>query len=402
MVESGDVAATVHRGHNTLTRVAMLLSNPFRPDPRVLKEAECLGELGHSVTVICWDRAGEFPDHAFPTGGVTVERIQGISSDYGIGPRQLLHLPRFWKAAVRRLDSLKPTIIHCHDFDTLPAGLWWGKLHRIPVIYDAHEHYADLVKPRLKGLLGYVLYLLIKAAEMIGSFLASAIITVDETLAEKFQKVQKSVVIVGHWPRLSLSRQVARVFSHAELNLIYIGRLSSDRGAIFYLNLLRTLKNRGIPARLGLVGIFIPDHEAEIFWQEAQGLGDEIKFLGWIEYEKIGKVLESADVGLTILMPEPRYIAALPVKLFEYMAAGLPVLASDFAPIREIVQPAQCGALVDPVSGVDQAASILESWWQNPEIPKKFGQNSQRAVNEKYNFEFLAEKIDRLYKDLQK
>lgn len=380
----------------------MLLSNPFRPDPRVLKEAECLGQLGHKVTVICWDRAGEFPDHAFLSEGVTVERIQGIASNYGIGPRQLLHLPRFWKAAVRRLNSLKPTIIHCHDFDTLPAGLWWGKLHQVPVIYDAHEHYADLVKPRLRGLSGNVLYLLIKSAEMIGSLLSSAIITVDETLAQKFLKVQKRVVIVGHWPRLSFSRQIAGAFSHAELNLVYIGRLSSDRGLFFYLDLLRTLINRGIPARLWLVGVFIPDHEAENFWQQAQGLGEVVNFLGWIDYENIGAVLENADVGLAILMPEPRYIAALPVKLFEYMAAGLPVIASDFAAIREIVQSAECGALVDPVSGVNEAARIIESWWQNPEIPKKLGMNSQRVVNEKYNFEFLAEKIDQLYKNLQK
>jgi len=378
----------------------MLLSNPFRPDPRVLKEAECLSELGHHVTVICWDRIDEYPARSVLPGGVVIERIHTVSSNYGIGPRQLLHLPRFWKAALNKLTSLDPGLIHCHDFDTLPAGLWWGKLHHVPVIYDAHEHYADLVKPRLNGVLGESLYYLIKAAEWSGASLADAVITVDETLAAKYRKLQKRVVVVGHWPRLSLSKHIAGVFSRNELNLIYIGRLSSDRGSIYYLDLLRNLRHRGIPAKLWLAGVFLPESESKIFEQHANDLLEHVKLLGWLDYNHIGQILESADVGLAILLPEPRYVAALPVKLFEYMAAGLPVLASDFPSIREIVLSEKCGALVDPTTGVEQAASILESWWQNPEVPKELGLNSNRAVREHYNFENLAEKIDQLYKEI--
>jgi glycosyltransferase involved in cell wall biosynthesis len=99
-------------------------------------------------------------------------------------------------------------------------------------------------------------------------------------------------------------------------------------------------------------------------------------------------------------MPEPRYKAALPVKLFEYMAAGLPVIASDFPLIAEIVNHNLCGSLVDPCASPRDIAEIIHLWWQEKEIPKQMGANGYQAVRERYNWEKLIEKLSVLYKTL--
>jgi glycosyltransferase involved in cell wall biosynthesis len=382
-----------------MSRIGMLLSNPFRPDPRVLKEARSLAQLGHQITIVAWDRQGEYPQQEQPAPGVQVLRVQGVASTYGIGARQILRLPRFWRAALPLLQAAQPEILHCHDFDTLPAGLWWGRRHGLPVVYDAHEYYADLAQPRLKGLGGKLLYQAIRFSEHFAARLASAVITVDQTLGDIYRGVNRRVVIVGHYPPGDQAQQPSGAFSHPELRLIYVGRLSRDRGLLAYAEILRALRRAEVPARLCLAGVFTPASEEDAFWA---AIGDQrpyVDFKGWVGYDQVPGFIRDADLGLAILMPEPRYVAALPVKLFEYMAAGLPVVASRFPQISEVVQGSACGVVVDPLQPA-QAVEAITQFWQDPASARRLGENGRQAVLQTYNWERLVSQIDALYRSL--
>jgi glycosyltransferase involved in cell wall biosynthesis len=378
-------------------QIVMLLSNPFRPDPRVLKEAQSLAEAGFSITIICWDRQAELPPNETIPSGVQIVRIQNVKSSYGIGARQILTIPRFWRSALDLINRLKPDLVHCHDFDTLPAGLFWGKLHHIPVIYDAHEYYADLVRPRLTGLVGKALYIAISSAEKYAASKADAVITVDEILGAVYRRRNHRVLVIGHYPQRSMAEQVNPIFSHSELTLLYAGRISTDRGALLYIDILRCLRNLGVPARLIFAGVITPTSQEHLIKQHMGGVEKYIENLGWIPYQQIQDVYHSADIGLTILQPESRYIAALPVKLFEYMANGLPVIASNFPLITSVVNEAHCGVLVDPLSQPDEIARIIERWWNEPATPRLLGENGRQSVLSKYNWEILGKKLSDLY-----
>ncbi len=380
--------------------VVMLLSNSFRPDPRVLKEADSMAALGHKVIIICWDRTAELAAHEILASGVQVIRIQNVASGYGMGARQMLRLPRFWLAALPILDELQPALVHCHDFDTLPAGLFWGKLNRRPVVYDAHEHFADLCKPRLPRIGGGLLHRLIHTADLFCAWLASAIVTVDETLAAVYGKVNKRIVIIGHYPNRELAAIAKPSSKGDKLTMIYVGRLSVDRGLMVYAELLRQLREQGIPARLRLVGAFTSPAEERLFREQCNNMNDALDIVGWCPYNEVPKLLREADVGLVMLQPEPYYQVALPVKLFEYMAAGLPVVASDFPPIASILNETKCGALVDPTIAKAAFASIRH-WWEHPDEGRIAGENGRQAILQKFNWETLAEKLDELYHQLK-
>ncbi len=89
------------------------------------------------------------------------------------------------------------------------------------------------------------------------------------------------------------------------------------------------------------------------------------------------------------------------LKLFEYMAAGLPVIASNFPSIARVISSADCGLLVDPAGDPATIADTLLSWWQQPAIPVRLGANGRKAILEQYNWEQLANQLDQLYQSLQ-
>ena len=377
----------------------MLLSNSFRADVRVLKEASSLIEKGHRVTVVAWDRQAELAAEETLESGIDVVRIKDVPSAYGVGIRQLARVPRFWLRALKQLRALEPDIVHCHDFDTLPAGLLFGKLRRIAVIYDAHEYYADLCRPRLPGLVGNLVYHTIRLAENFCARLASAVITVDENLGSIFRRLNKRVLIVGHYPKRTTVGPGNPVFANGAMTLFYVGRLSISRGALIYGELVRTLHNQGISARLRLAGSFTPPQDKEVFLAATSDISEHIELLGVVPHEQVPALMAEADVGLALLQPLPRFEVALPVKLFEYMAAGLPVLISDFPPIAAVYDRFPFGALVDPTD-VEAAAAQLIKWSQHPDSARQAGANGRAAILKELNWETLVDSIDQLYQDL--
>jgi glycosyltransferase involved in cell wall biosynthesis len=383
-----------------MQQIVMLLSNSFRPDSRVLKEAEYLQKYGFDITVLCWDRQAELPEGETLSSGVKIIRIQNIRSTYGIGIRQLLKIPRFWLAVQHYLGKLSPRLIHCHDFDTLFAGLWYGMLHHIPVIYDAHEYYSELVNPRLHGITGKLLYRLINWSENTGARNARAVVTVDEALAAVYRRNNPNVIILGHYPEKSKAEKNNPVFSRPNLTLLYAGRLSIDRGLLLYADIVLTLLQKGVPARLLLAGVFTPESDHDRFNVYAQSIINSVDFVGWIPYEQMERVYREADIGLAVLLPEPRYVAATPVKLLEYMANGLPVVASDFPSIEAIVKEADCGILVDPLADLSEAVNTIVLWWQNKALPRTLGENGRQAVLLKYYWENQADRLVQLYQEV--
>jgi glycosyltransferase involved in cell wall biosynthesis len=223
---------------------------------------------------------------------------------------------------------------------------------------------------------------------------------VDRNLAGNYKKINRNIVIIGHFPPRKFAEKDHQIFNKPSLTLLYAGRLSTDRGLLIYLELLRALVKRNIPVQLVLAGVFTPIGEEEKFKSVSAGLEDSIKFKGWISYPKIYDIYHEADIGLSILLPEKRYVAALPVKLFEYMAAGIPVIASNFPEISSIISSENCGVVVNPQVPIEEIAHLIHQWWKNPSIPKSLGENGRMAVLNKYNWEAQINDLSSMYSKL--
>jgi glycosyltransferase involved in cell wall biosynthesis len=124
---------------------------------------------------------------------------------------------------------------------------------------------------------------------------------------------------------------------------------------------------------------------------------DRFEYTGWIAYDSVFEYLCRAKIGMVLLQPVYyNNIMGIPNKLFDYMAAGIPVIASDFTNISKIVKEADCGILVDPTDAEDVADAVVYLV-EHPEEAKRMGENGRKAVEEKYNWEKMEEKLLELY-----
>ena len=118
-----------------------------------------------------------------------------------------------------------------------------------------------------------------------------------------------------------------------------------------------------------------------------------------MSFQQVPAQLVSADVALALLQPIERYTVALPVKLFEYMACGLPVIISDFPANRTVVAGADCGILVDPTD-VEAVAAAIARLSADPAEARRLGANGRRAFETQYNWQTLEQKLLALYEEL--
>jgi glycosyltransferase involved in cell wall biosynthesis len=123
-------------------KVLMLLSNPYLPDARVYREAKSLLARGHEITVLAWDRNMSHKAHEIMEG-IEVIRVGPKSS----GKKSFVRDVRmFWREAYGKSTQLKFDAVHAHDFDTLPLGVKIKKKRGVPLIFDAHEIYSEMIR----------------------------------------------------------------------------------------------------------------------------------------------------------------------------------------------------------------------------------------------------------------
>ena len=374
------------------TKIVMLVSNPYRPDPRVQKEAQCLRQAGYDVTIICWDRANEFPEKEI-IQGIDLYRIK-INSQYHAGNRQLFFLPRFWIAAIQRLKNLEPDIIHCHDLDTTFAGAFFAYWHKIPWIFDAHECYPEQISSQVNRLIYYFL----KWFERYMAKKSDQVITVGEILAKHFSSFSSRVTVVGNYPELDAFKVTQTEISREKLGIpehtivvSYIGGFTQARSI---LPLIYTVDiDEEVTILIAGDGIQRSKIEAEIKSRE------RITYLGWIKQEQVPAYTVLSDIiyyGLNKKDGNSQYSA--PNTLFNSMAAGKPILTTDVGEIATIVKTENCGVVIPDATpdyilwGINQL--------RDQTVRRNLGDNGKKAALEKYTWKKAQQGLIQVYASL--
>ena len=275
----------------------------------------------------------------------------------------------------------RPSIAHFHDPELIPWGVLLS-LFGIKVIYDVHEDYPAAISEnyRLPSVARKILPFIVRFVEWATTPFFTTIVTVTPQIQGRFPK-EKSVM-VRNWPLVSeFCEPAGTPMRERPLEFAYIGTITRNRNIIGMIDAIDAL--RGSDAILRLAGDFPIDTDREDAL--ARPGWAKVRFDGWVGRDGIADILANARAGLVVLKPVEHEMLTLPIKLFEYMAAGVPVIASDFPLWREIVNSVGCGLLVDP----DDHARIADAMrWvmNNPDEAETMGRRGREAVMSHFNW----------------
>lgn len=293
-------------------------------------------------------------------------------------------------AIARALDA---DIYQLHDPELLPAGL---KLHRLgkQVVFDAHEDVPTqlLDKPYLHPALARLLSRSYALFERYACRRIDGLLAATPHIGARLATLNARTVAINNFP-LPAEFQ-ADASWEGRSRVCYVGSISAIRGIRELVRASALLRS---PVRVALAGAFA---ESGLEEEVAALPGwDRIDALGHLDRAGVTRVLRGAFAGLVTLLPTPSYRDALPVKMFEYMAAGIPVIASDFPLWRGIVEDSGCGLCVDPRDPVAIAAAI-DRLAADPALAQRMGANGRLAIEQKYSWSGEAEKLTRFYSSL--
>jgi glycosyltransferase involved in cell wall biosynthesis len=290
-------------------------------------------------------------------------------------------------ALLRELLRQDASLYYFQDPELLPLALALKVVFRKRVVYDAYEDFPSMARhsqsmPRsLAALAGKA----VEGLESLAARCLDGVITADPFTLRRFARAGKSRKLVFHnFPNLdffSTPRPTAK-----QVDVVYRGGISERAGTFVLLDALRILVDRQRTARTLLVGYF-DNAAAETRIRErirALGLQSIVEIRGRIDHEEMAAALSQARIGVCPLQPVPKFLLNIPVKVFEYWACGLPVIASDLPPIRPYFHSAHAGLLFEPGNANDLARSI--DWMlEHPARAAQMGQNGRAAVVERFN-----------------
>jgi glycosyltransferase involved in cell wall biosynthesis len=356
---------------------------PF--DPRIFhKEAQTLVQAGYEVVLIApHDKKSENVDGVHIMGLPRYERR--------------FYRPLNWWRILRTALRQKADVYHFHDPELLPVGWLLKRLGVGHVIYDCHEYYAEAMAarmwiPRIFRPLARIAFEVFES--LIASSLSAAVVVTDNQLLS----FEGATLLYNFPAQRSFAASTPVVRNKHQL--ICVGQLSRPRGVFMLVEITRLLKQHE-SVELLLLGRF----DSESTKDKVQSLiadadlTERIHLLGQIPYGKLKSYLSRAAVGLVPLQPTSQYSKVIPTKMFEYMACGLPIVASDLPPIRQFMGELNCGLLVDPADPQAHAEAILYLL-DHPDEAQRMGKNGRKAVEEKYNWESEGRKLLRLYEEL--
>jgi glycosyltransferase involved in cell wall biosynthesis len=266
-------------------------------------------------------------------------------------------------------------------------------LTRGKIIYDVHEDYpkAILTKHWLPQVFRKPIAHLFDVLEkLIASHFACVISATDE-IAGRFLNTSK-VAIIKNYPIIEMIEPTSKK-DPEKATLIYAGGLSKERGITEIVQAIANL-NSSRDVKLILCGWFEPE-TYQISVKSLRGFS-RVEYLGYIEPEHVWQKMAESTIGIVCLHPEERYTVALPVKLFEYMAAGLPVIASNFPLWKQIVEGNNCGITVNPLDH-KEIAKAIDFLLMYPEKAQTMGENGREAVLEKFNWKSEGKKLMDIY-----
>lgn len=351
-------------------------------DSRIFKkECRSLARAGFDVTVV--------GPHPVDTVEENV-RILAVKKHQS----RIARMTRTVWSVFQTVKNLDADVYHFHDPELIPVALILRRSGK-NVVYDIHEDFPRdlLFKPYLPLWSKWLLSKLADSLEKLSCRYFSGLVSVTPSIAARFQAVNRRTVIVRNYPfPEELIGTEPHDWESRNLAAAYVGTITPQRGIAEMVKAMARLPD-SLAATLQIAG----DQISEAF-TKLDGWS-RVRFHGPLDQPSTYRLLRSVRVGIVCEHPIPTFLEAMPVKLFEYMGTGLPVVASDFPLWRKMLSGLECAIFVDPLN-INEIADAIEYLLTHPKEAQEMGRRGQAAVVDHLNWNTQLPKLVGLYSEL--
>ncbi len=393
------------RAIGPLMRILKIFDGDYPWDVRVEKFLHAFERAGHEVTLLARNRQKR--PRRERLGGVEIRRLPHP------GPLEpLIGMPFFFQphwaaAAVAAARECRPDRIVVRDLPLAPLGVWLARRLGVPSILDLAEPYPEALRSMrrfgdVRGVAATVRSP--RLAEAVERWLmrrASRVLVVAEEAGERLERCglpEGRWTLVRNTPELDRVRRLAERPLAVEPDadaacLLFTGILAGDRGLEVAMQALARLLETGREASLLIVG----DGKVRRALEESRrrlGLEARVRLAGARPYEDLPALWAAADVGLLPFHRCSHIDHTLANKLFEYMAVGLPVVASDAPPMVRVLEETGSGRTFrggDPGDLARAVAAVLD----DPVGAREMRERARKAAETTYAWRYDAERLVR-------
>jgi len=389
-------------------------------EPVVADTAKSLSKLGHRVILLAWDRTGKFETTSTTEWG-TIWRYQ---EECGLNNPTLFarKLPSFlwwstWQIlAFHKLE--KNIILHYHDLDTLLGGVFTSKIIEVPLVYDCHENYPGLVKGAVSNTVATGLHKLeaillgnctgiisagpanyARINKMLESGTKAPFAATDEEAHDVMKMAQQDflnskLTRVGNVKRLDSypEHKIEKREKGDKFRILYIGVLERHPSRGIIETALTVGKMKDVQFDIGGFGTLVPTIK------KIEGKFENVNYMGPIHPDNVP--LETINCDAVLMALDPANInnkLSAPNKLFEAMAAGVPIITCKELLMGQLVEREEIG-LTFPWGRWDRLRAIIMSMMFDKQRCSEMGKRSRKLAEKTHNWERCEERIESLYR----
>ncbi|MCX8011072.1 MAG: glycosyltransferase, partial [Ignavibacteria bacterium] len=262
--------------------------------------------------------------------------------------------------------------------------------------------YPENICSRKKGLKKFLTFIAGSFLNFIATNVSSYLIIGEKSKLKryKFFSPLKPYSIISYYPILEFYPLLKPTINEKEIRFGYAGVISFSRGLKIISDALIKLKQmkNNLDIHLTICGRFEDESEKE-YLQILEEKNIQVNYYNWVEYPDFPKLLVNTDICFDLRVPNRIYERSLPIRIFDYMALGKCIIASNFQPIKEIVEPNECGVIVNPLS-IEEIHNAILSLIDDPKKIIYYGNNGRKAVEIFYNWSVCENELLKVYNQI--
>ncbi len=333
----------------------------------------------------------------YETHYVTVGSFEDFSEDgvqiHGVNVQSRRRWRRFSLSAYqvyKKALELDCDLYHLHTLDLLPY-IWALKAKGKKVIYDAHEDQPrqTLSREFIPKSFRKIIAGIIEILEWRASRKIDGVVAATPFIRDRFLKLNKNSISATNYPvKFDFVTAPDGITRTIDFTACYVGSMNRVRGLM---EMVRACER----AKVGLLIAGGIDQKFRELVQRERGW-KRVTDLGTVDRKGVIEIFSRAHVGFVLYHPEPNHVNAVPNKIFEYLAAGIPIIASNFPGWKKLIEEEKCGFAVEPTS-ISEISKALDYLRKNPKEAQAMGNRGRKAVLEKYTWETEANRLIQFY-----